>query len=69
MDINKENGGRNQCISQKIIEKHFKNKIYFQNHKDLYNITQEQPWSNKIDKRRLRWTGHVLRMDETTPAA
>ena len=34
----------------------------------LYEITEEKPWSKVIQQRRLRWTGHMLRMPENTPA-
>ena len=34
----------------------------------LYYRTNESKWSNKIKARRLRWTGHLLRLPRTTPA-
>ena len=34
----------------------------------LYDITNEKPWSETIKRRRLRWTGHLMRLDERTPA-
>jgi transcription antitermination factor NusG len=33
----------------------------------LYKITKEREWSNVIKTRRLRWTGHFLRLSEETP--
>ena len=33
----------------------------------LYKLTQEKPWSQVIKQRRLRFTGHVLRLPEETP--
>ena len=30
----------------------------------LYEITGERPWSETIKRRRLNWTGHLLRLDE-----
>ena len=36
--------------------------------KMLYEKTNEKPWSVIITKRRLRWTGHLLRLAEETPA-
>ena len=34
----------------------------------LYERTKEIPWSQNIKNRRLRWTGHLLRLDDKTPA-
>jgi hypothetical protein len=34
----------------------------------VYQRTKEEPWSQTIKQRRLRWLGHLLRLDETTPA-
>ena len=34
----------------------------------LYEKMKEIPWSKKIRTRRLKWTGHLLRLDENTPA-
>ena len=33
----------------------------------LYNITQVQPWSIVIKRRRLNTTGHILRLPQSTP--
>ena len=33
----------------------------------LYKLTKEKPWSQVIRQRRLRFTGHVLRLPEETP--
>ena len=35
---------------------------------DLYKKADEIPWSVAIAKRRLRWTGHLLRLPDVTPA-
>jgi len=35
---------------------------------DLYRRTKEKLWSSNIKTRRLRWTGHLLRLNEQTPA-
>ena len=35
---------------------------------DLYEKTRTTPWSQLIKQRRLRWLGHLLRLDERTPA-
>ena len=35
---------------------------------DLYERTKETQWSKKLKTRRLSWTGHLLRLDENTPA-
>ena len=34
----------------------------------LYEKTNEMKWSKVIETRRLRWTGHLLRLPEETPA-
>ena len=35
---------------------------------ELYNNTQAAPWSEVIKTRRIRWTGHLLRLNPSTPA-
>ena len=35
--------------------------------KDLYERTNQEPWSRNIKRRRLIWLGHVLRLDPSTP--
>ena len=35
---------------------------------DLYRRTKAEPWSKTICRRRLNWLGHVMRLDEKTPA-
>ena len=35
---------------------------------ELYRITNQQPWSTTIQKRRLSWLGHLMRLNEQTPA-
>ena len=34
----------------------------------LYNMTQVEPWSKIIKRRRLNWLGHLMRMPIDTPA-
>ena len=34
----------------------------------LYSRSKLKPWSEQIKKRRLKWTGHLLRLDDDTPA-
>lgn len=36
---------------------------------EVYRKTKQQHWSQKIKTRRLKWLGHVLRLDPRTPAA
>ena len=35
---------------------------------ELYNITKEEPWSETIRRRRMKWTGHLMRLNTETPA-
>ena len=35
----------------------------------LYDKTKIEPWSETIAKRRLRFFGHIARLDENAPAA
>ena len=35
---------------------------------ELYAITKIEPWSITIKRRRLKWTGHLARLDPLTPA-
>ena len=34
----------------------------------LYTITEVEPWNITIKRRRLKWTGHLLRLAPQTPA-
>jgi Reverse transcriptase (RNA-dependent DNA polymerase) len=46
-------------------------KVYYPhiiNNVSLYKNTWETPWSDQIKIRRLRWTGHLLRLPSTAPA-
>ena len=40
---------------------------YIISNEDLYKRTELEPWSLTIKKRRLRWLGHLMRLDESTP--
>ena len=33
----------------------------------LMSITKEEPWSKVIDRRRLSWFGHMIRLPDSTP--
>ena len=35
---------------------------------EVYERTNQTPWSKTIQKRRFRWFGHLMRLDERTPA-
>ena len=41
---------------------------YVIRNEELYKRTNEEPWSNIIRRRRLRWTGHLHRIPENYPA-
>ena len=34
----------------------------------LYGRTREEVWTEKIERRRLKWTGHLLRLPQSSPA-
>ena len=34
----------------------------------LYELTKVTPWSSSIEKRRMSWLGHLMRLDAETPA-
>ena len=34
----------------------------------LYDLTKATPWSSQIEKRRLSWLGHLMRLNSDTPA-
>ena len=36
--------------------------------KQLYEKTKAKPWSQTIRRRRLTWVGHLMRLNEETPA-
>ena len=35
---------------------------------DIYAMTSQHLWTNKINQNKLRFTGHILRLPEGTPA-
>ena len=35
---------------------------------ELYKRTEQIPWSTTIKRRRLNWLGHLMRLNENTPA-
>ena len=35
---------------------------------EIYRVTKAEPWSRVIKRRRLRWLGHVMRLEDDTPA-
>ena len=35
---------------------------------EIYRVTKAKPWSRVIKRRRLRWLGHVMRLEDDTPA-
>ena len=34
----------------------------------LYELTNETPWRDIVEKRRMSWLGHLIRLDPDTPA-
>ena len=55
-----------RILLRKILKIYYPYKI---TNEELYKRTREENWSNTIRKRRLRWTGHLLRLDENAPAS
>ena len=51
-------------LLKKNIEIHYPHKIANEN---LYNKTGIEPWIQDTQSRRLRWTGHMMRLDKTAP--
>ena len=35
---------------------------------EVYEKTKIEPWSKTIEKKRIKWFGHLMRLDENTPA-
>jgi len=54
-----------RSLLRKILDIKWPRKI---SNKDLYNKTKSLEWSKKIQKRRLIWVGHLLRLPEDAPA-
>src|SRR2546425_5899531 len=42
---------------------------YMIKNEDLYSRVQMSNWSDVIQKRRMKWLGHLLRLDERAPAS
>ena len=36
---------------------------------EIYKRTNQEKWSERIKKRRLRWVGHMMRLPEETPVS
>ncbi len=52
-------------LIRKILDIRWSHKI---SNKDLYKHTRQEPWSQNIKRRRLRWLGHLVRLPVETPA-
>jgi hypothetical protein len=56
-------------FQRKIIRRAFNIKWFDKiSNEDLYKKYHLQPWSEKIQQRRLRWYGHLIRLEEDIPA-
>ena len=53
-----------RLLLRNILGRHYPNNI---SNIDLYRITKETSWTEVIRLRRLRWLGHMLRLDIDTP--
>ena len=66
--LTKEQEKRIDSFHRNMLRKMMKIKWPFTiSNNELYNRTKETPWSRKIHERRLRWLGHMLRLNEETP--
>ena len=52
-------------LLRRLLKMHYPYKI---SNEDLYERTNEKSWHSKIEARRLRLLGHLLRLDEETTA-
>jgi len=69
MDYNKKIGNEIDVFQRILLRRMLKIKYpYIITNENLYKCTNMIPWTQIIKRRRLRWTGHLLRLPETTPA-
>ena len=52
-------------VIKKIINIHWQDKI---TNVELYRRYKLKPWSEVMKEHRMKWYGHLLRLDEKTPA-
>ena len=64
--VNRNNRCFPQSINKKMLKIHYPHKI---SNDDLYRRVQMEKWNNTIQQRRMRWLGHLLRLDQRTPAS
>ena len=64
--INKSIDSFHRRLLRRAINKMWPKRVY--TNEELYNITNSEPWSKTITRRRLNFTGHLFRLDEKTPA-
>ena len=68
--INKTTEGKIDSFQRRLLRRYVLNiswpKII--KNDDVYTRTQQLPWSCKIKSRRLNWFGHLMRLDDRTPA-
>ena len=56
-------------FQRKIIRRMFQIKWFDKiSNDELYRMHKMVPWSEKVRERRLRWYGHLLRLDKNVPA-
>ena len=60
--INKTNYSFHRWLRRHAINKMWPKRLY--TNVEIYNVTNSQPWSKTITRRRLNFTGHLLRLDE-----
>src|SRR6266516_7968800 len=70
MDFNKGTKQKIDVFQRSLLKKILK---IFYPHKirntDLYNRMKMTEWSKAIQKRRLKWIGHLLRLEDNAPAS
>ena len=66
--LTKKNTNKIDAIQRKLLRKALNIKWpTIISNENLVKITEQEPWSKIIQRQRIRWFGHVLRLPENTP--
>ena len=52
-------------LSTQLLNIHYPNIV---TNDDIYSMKRQHSWTDKINQNKLRFTGHILRLRERTPA-